>query len=50
MRVYETWTQMGYTGKGVNLVNVDSGIEHTHPDLFFSFDPLLGLDLVDNDT
>ena len=49
MNILPTWS-LGYTGQGVNLVNIDSGIDHTHSDLFFSFDPLLGLDLVDNDT
>ena len=49
MNIAPTWRR-GFTGKNVNLVNIDSGIEHTHTDLFFSFDPLLGLDLFDNDT
>ena len=49
MNIVPTW-KLGFTGLGVNLVNIDSGIDHSHQDLFFSFDPLLGLDLVDNDT
>lgn len=48
MNIIQAW-QMGYTGKGVNVVNVDSGIEHTHADLFLSYDASISRDFVDND-
>lgn len=48
MNIIQAW-QMGYTGKGVHIVNVDSGIEHTHPDLFLAYDASISGDFVDND-
>lgn len=48
MNVIQAW-KLGFTGKGVNVVNIDSGLEHTHDDLFQNYDPTISYDLVDDD-
>jgi subtilisin family serine protease len=48
MNVHKAW-EMGIIGKGVNVVNVDNGIQHTHDDLYLNYDPSLSTDLIDND-
>lgn len=39
----------GYTGEGVQIAVVDSGVEWTHEDLFANIDPQLQFDPLDND-
>lgn len=48
MNILQAW-QRGYTGKGVRIVNIDSGIEHTHDDLFHAYDASISYDFLDND-
>jgi proprotein convertase subtilisin/kexin type 1 len=40
---------MGITGKGVNVVILDDGIEHNHTDLIDNYNPSISFDLNDND-
>ena len=48
MNIMQVW-QLGFTGKGVNIVNLDSGIQHTHDDLYLNYDASISMDFVDND-
>ena len=48
MNILQAW-ELGYTGKGVNIVNLDSGIQHTHDDLYLSYDASISMDFVDED-
>ena len=48
MNIIEAW-ELGLTGKGVTIVNVDSGLEYAHDDLIFAYDSTISIDLVDND-
>lgn len=44
----EAWAT-GYTGKGVTVAVIDTGVDYTHPDLKNAFGSYKGWDLVDND-
>ncbi|MDX5474958.1 MAG: S8 family serine peptidase [Bacillaceae bacterium] len=44
----EAW-KAGYTGKGVTVAIIDTGVDYTHPDLAHAFGDYLGWDFVDND-
>ena len=48
MRILDAWN-LGFTGKGINVVNVDSGLEHTHDDLYLNYDSQISWDYVDHD-
>lgn len=39
----------GYTGEGVTVAVLDTGVDYTHPDLDHAFGDYKGWDLVDND-
>ena len=36
MNIYSAWTA-GVTGKGVKVVHIDDGIDHTHRDLRYNY-------------
>ncbi|MBS4192089.1 S8 family serine peptidase [Bacillus sp. FJAT-49705] len=44
----EAW-ETGYTGKGVKVAVIDTGVDYTHPDLKNAFGSYKGWDFVDND-
>ncbi|MCA1322182.1 S8 family serine peptidase [Bacillus tianshenii] len=44
----EAW-DLGFTGKGVTVAVIDTGVDYTHPDLAPNFGDYLGWDFVDND-
>ncbi|WP_425329168.1 S8 family serine peptidase [Sutcliffiella horikoshii] len=44
----EAW-DLGFTGEGVKVAIIDTGVDYTHPDLDQNFDDYLGWDFVDND-
>ncbi|XKE51523.1 S8 family serine peptidase [Sutcliffiella horikoshii] len=44
----EAW-DLGFTGKGVKVAIIDTGVDYTHPDLAPNFGEYLGWDFVDND-
>ena len=48
MNILQAW-ELGFTGKGVNIVNLDSGIQHTHDDLYLNYDASISMDFVDED-
>ncbi|MGE6630453.1 S8 family peptidase [Bacillus sp. NPDC077027] len=39
----------GYTGKGIKVAVIDTGVDYTHPDLKRNFDLYKGYDFVDSD-
>ncbi|WP_426821630.1 S8 family serine peptidase [Anaerobacillus isosaccharinicus] len=39
----------GFTGKGVTVAIIDTGVDYTHPDLVHAFGDYKGWDFVDND-
>jgi len=44
----EAW-DLGYTGEGITVAVIDTGIDYTHPDLQHAFGDYKGWDFVDND-
>ncbi|MTI94293.1 MAG: peptidase S8 [Firmicutes bacterium] len=44
----EAW-DAGYTGAGVTVAIIDTGVDYTHPDLVHAFGDYKGWDFVDND-
>ncbi|MCI3987681.1 S8 family serine peptidase, partial [Bacillus vallismortis] len=44
----EAW-DLGYTGKGVKVAIIDTGVEYNHHDLKKNFGQYKGYDFVDND-
>ncbi|WP_339147849.1 MULTISPECIES: S8 family serine peptidase [unclassified Sutcliffiella] len=44
----EAW-DLGFTGEGVKVAIIDTGVDYTHPDLAGNFGEYLGWDFVDND-
>lgn len=44
----EAW-DLGFTGEGVKVAIIDTGVDYTHPDLAENFGEYLGWDFVDND-
>jgi minor extracellular serine protease Vpr len=45
----EAW-ESGYTGEGVTVAVIDTGVDYTHPDLDQAFGEYKGYDFVDNDS
>ncbi|WP_202079498.1 S8 family serine peptidase [Caldalkalibacillus salinus] len=43
------WETLGYTGEGVTVAIIDTGVDYTHPDLTHAFGAYKGWDFVDND-
>lgn len=44
----QAW-ELGYTGQGVTVAIIDTGVDYTHPDLTHAFTSYKGWDFVDND-
>ncbi|WP_240190066.1 S8 family serine peptidase [Bacillus sp. P14.5] len=44
----EAW-ETGFTGEGVTVAVIDTGVDYTHPDLAHAFGNYKGYDFVDND-
>ncbi|MFO1442563.1 S8 family serine peptidase [Bacillus sp. Bva_UNVM-123] len=44
----QAW-ESGYTGKGITVAIIDTGVDYTHPDLIHAFGNYKGWDFVDND-
>lgn len=42
------WEEYGFTGKGVTVAIIDTGVDYTHPDLAHAFGDNKGWDFVDN--
>jgi minor extracellular serine protease Vpr len=45
----EAW-DAGFTGKGIKVAIIDTGVDYTHPDLKDNFGTYKGYDFVDNDS
>jgi minor extracellular serine protease Vpr len=45
----QVWNELGYTGEGVTIAVIDTGVDYTHPDLTHAFGDYKGWDFVDND-
>nr|WP_226682403.1 S8 family serine peptidase [Sutcliffiella horikoshii] len=45
----EAW-DLGFTGAGVTVAVIDTGVDYTHPDLVHAFGDYKGWDFVDNDS
>lgn len=45
----QVWEDLGVTGDGVTVAIIDTGVDHTHPDLTHAFGSYKGWDFVDND-
>lgn len=43
----EAW-ELGWTGKGITVAIIDTGVDYTHPDLAHAFGDYKGYDFVDN--
>lgn len=48
MNIESAW-RAGITGRGVNVVHIDSGIDYTHPDLRNNYQAGLSYDIAGND-
>lgn len=48
LNITGAWDQ-GYSGRGVTVTVLDDGIEFTHPDLDFNYNPSASFDVNDND-
>ncbi|GAA0476213.1 hypothetical protein IRB23M11_21110 [Alkalibacterium sp. m-11] len=48
IEAFEAW-DTGYTGKGVTVAVIDTGVDYTHPALVHAFGDYKGWDFVDND-
>ncbi|HSP22081.1 MAG TPA: S8 family serine peptidase [Planococcus sp. (in: firmicutes)] len=44
----DAW-ESGYTGEGITVAVIDTGVDYTHPDLIHAFGDYKGWDFVDND-
>ncbi len=44
----EAW-DLGFTGEGITVAVIDTGVDYTHPDLTHAFGEYKGYDFVDND-
>ncbi|MDQ0160027.1 S8 family serine peptidase [Alkalibacillus salilacus] len=45
----DVWEDLGYTGEGVTVGVIDTGVDYTHPDLDHAFGDYKGYDFVDQD-
>ncbi|MET3681930.1 minor extracellular serine protease Vpr [Alkalibacillus flavidus] len=45
----DVWNDLGYTGEGITVAVIDTGVDYTHPDLDHAFGDYKGYDFVDQD-